>query len=73
MQIQFKNAPERLEFCITFMNVKRMYHEIYSRNQLYREYRHDVHHAAVTWLITEVLFRNKIDYRSQLRGQYPID
>ena len=36
MQIHFANASERLEFCVTLLNVKRMYHEVYVRNQLFR-------------------------------------
>lgn len=52
--IHFRNACERLEFCTTYMNIKRMYHEMFAHNQLYSDYHHDMRHASVTWLITEV-------------------
>ena len=54
MKVKFQNPKERLEFCIIYFNIKRMYREMYLRNQLFRDYKHDEHHGAISWFITEV-------------------
>lgn len=54
IRIQFRNTYERLSFCMQYFNIKRMYHEEYTRNLLFQEFQQDIRDAAITWFVSEV-------------------
>ena len=54
IRIQFRKTYERLSFCMQYFNIKRMYHEEYTRKLLFQEFQQDIRDAAITWFVSEV-------------------